>query len=150
MENQSRSVAARQALQDLASDRDALAQRLIAPRWLYPLIALVTAAYVATPAIQPGNTHSVVVGCLAAAFVLLVSSYSRLSGVRVGRVGFQGGAILTGLVVAVLVLLSSANGLAASLSAWWVLAPAAAAFVVVLFGGRHFDRACQENLRRGR
>lgn len=150
MERQSTGANALQALQDLASDRDALAQRLIAPWWVFPLIALIAAAYVATPVIQPGTTHSRVLGCLTGAFVLVVGSYHRLSGVRLGRVGLQGGAILTGLVVAVLVLLSTANGLVASLSGWWVLGPAAASFVVVLLGGRCFDRTYRENLRRGR
>jgi hypothetical protein len=149
MERQPSGADARQTLQDLASDREALAGRLIAPWWTYPLFALIAAAYVATPAVQP-DSRSLVVGCLTGAFVLLAGSYHRLSGVRVGRIGVRGGAVLATLVLVVQVSLSAANGLAASLTGWWVLAPAAASFVLVLVGARWFDRLYRENLRRGR
>jgi hypothetical protein len=47
-------------------------------------------------------------------------------------------------------LLSTSYGLVASLSPWWVLTPAAVCFVVVLIGGRWFDRLYREDLGHGR
>lgn len=141
---------AQQALRDLDSDRAVLAERLAAPWWLYPLSALIVAGYVATPAIRSDNLRNAVVGLLIAGFIVLLLAYQRLSGVRVGRTGARGGALLVGLLVATLLLLSTSYGLVASFSAWWVLAPAVACFAMVLIGGRWFDRLYRENLSRGR
>jgi hypothetical protein len=140
---------ARQVLRGLDADRAILAERLTAPKWLYPLVALIAAAYVATPIIQPDNLRNAGVGILLAAGVGLLSAYQRLSGVRVGRTGIRGAGLLVGLLVAILLMLSTTYGLVSLLGAWWVLAPAAACFVMVLVGGRWFDRLYRENLRRG-
>lgn len=148
METHSRGEAG-QLLRDLDADRVALSERLVAPPWLYPLFALVAAAYLATPALESGNLRRVVVACLAGAVILLAGSYRRTSGVRVKRAGLRGALLVGGLLVAVLLLLSVSFGLAASLSPWWVLAPSLVGFAVVLAGGRWFDRLYRDNLRRG-
>lgn len=141
---------ARQVLNDLDADRAALAARVAAPGWLYPLCALFLSAFVATPALRSDTPRSALVGALVAATVVLLLGYQRLSGVRVRRTGARGGLLVAGMLVATLVLLSVSFGLAASLSAWWVLAPAATTFVVVLLGSRRFDHLYRENLTRGR
>jgi hypothetical protein len=150
MENNTTSKVAEDVLRDLASDRRPLTARLAAPWWVHPLVALLVAGYVATPAISPGAVHNVVVGILAGAFVMLVAGYRWCTGVRLNRVGVRGGAVLAGLVVTVLLLLSASNGLTASPSAWWVIAPAVLCFVAVLAGSRWFERLSREDLRRGR
>lgn len=144
------STQAQQLLHDLESDRAALAERLAAPGWLYPLFALITAGYVATPALRSSEPRNVVVGILIVGTIVLLLAYRRLSGVRIGRIGARGGVLLGGLLVVTLLLLSTSYGLVASLSAWWVLAPAAVCFVVVLIGGRWFDRLYREDLGHGR
>ena len=103
----------------------------------------------ATPAIRSVGARHAVVGILLAAGIGTLMTYQRLCGVRVGRTGLHGAGLLGGLLVAALLLLSTSYGLAASLGAWWVVAPAAASFLVVLAGGRWFDRLYRENLRRG-
>lgn len=144
------SARARQVLHDLDADRASLAERVAAPGWLYPLCALFIAGFVATPVLRSDVPRSAVVGVLVAATAVLLRSYQRLSGVRVRRTGARGGLLIAGMLVATLVLLSVSFGLAASLSAWWVLAPAAMTFVVVLLGSRRFDCLYREKLTRGR
>lgn len=141
---------ARQVLHDLDVDRASLAERVAAPGWLYPLCALFIAGFVATPALRSDTPREAVSGALVAATVVLLLGYQRLSGVRVRRTGARGGLLVAGMLVATLVLLSVSFGLAASLSAWWVLAPAAMTFVVVLLGSRRFDRFYRESLTRDR
>jgi hypothetical protein len=144
------SIQAQRLLHELESDRAALAERLAAPGWLYPLVALIVAGYVATPAVRSSEPRNAVVGGLIVGTIVVLIAYQRLSGVRVGRIRVRAGAVLTALLVVTLVLLSTSYGLVASLSAWWVLAPASACFVVVLFGGRWFDRLYREDLGHGR
>ncbi len=141
---------AREVLHDLDADRSALSARVAAPGWLYPLCALFIAGFVATPALRSDVPRDAVSGALTAATVVLLLGYQRLSGVRVRRTGARGGLLVAGMLVATLVLLSVSFGLAASLSAWWVLAPAAMTFVVVLLGSRQFDYLYREKLTRGR
>ncbi|WP_456609873.1 hypothetical protein [Blastococcus sp. SYSU DS0619] len=141
---------ARAALQTLEDDRAVLADRLAAPRWLHPVFALLAAGYVATPAVPSDGARANATGVLIAAGVLLVLAYRRLCGVRVSRIGAPGAAVLGGALVGVLLLLSVSYALVSSVSAWLVLAPAAAGFALVLALGRLFDRLFRENLRRGR
>lgn len=141
---------ARQVLHDLDVDRASLAERVAAPEWLYPLCALFIAGFVATPALRSDTPREAVSGALVAATVVLLLGYQRLSGVRVRRTGARGGLLVAGMLVTTLVLLSVSFGLAASLSAWWVLAPTAMTFVVVLLGSRQFDRFYRESLTRDR
>ncbi|TWP32947.1 hypothetical protein [Leekyejoonella antrihumi] len=140
---------AQQVLRELDSDRACLASRLAAPWWLYPVCALLVAGFIATPAIRADEPRNALVGVLIASTLVLLLGYQRLSGVRVGRAGLRGGLLIAGLLVATLVLLSVSFGLAASMSAWWVLAPAAASFLMVQVGGRRFDCLYRENLSRG-
>jgi len=144
------SAQAQQLLSELESDRAALAERLTAPGWLYPLFALIIAGYVATPALRSSESRNAVVGVLIVGTIVLLFASQRLSGVRIGRIGLRGGALLAGLLAVTLLLLSTSYGLVASLSAWWVLAPAAVCFAVVLIGGRCFDRLYREDLGHGR
>jgi hypothetical protein len=140
---------AQRVLRDLDSDRVALADRITAPRWLYPLFGLVVAIFIATPAIPAVGARNLVDAILFAVAIGLLFAYQRRSGVRIGRVGPRGAGLLVGMLVLTLVLLSTSFGLVSLLSAWWVLAPALVGFVAVSFAGRWFDRLYRENLHRG-
>jgi hypothetical protein len=140
---------AREALRELASDRATLADRLAAPWWLYPVFGLTAAGYVATPAIRSDEARHTVVGILIVAGVILLLVYRRLSGIRVSRTGGRGAAVLVGLLMATLLLLSTSHGLVSLVSVWWVLAPTVVCFLTVLVLGQWFDRLYRENLRRG-
>lgn len=141
---------AQQILRGLHSDRAALAERLAAPWWFHAISALIATGFMATPAIRSDDARTmVVVGLLMADAIALPICYQRVCGVRIGRVGPRCGALLVGLVAVTVLLLCTSYGLASSLNLWWVLAPAAACFVVVLIGGRWFDRMYREDLRRG-
>lgn len=138
-----------QTLRDLQEDRASLAEHLRPPGWLYPIIAVLTAVFVATPALPPGSPRNTASGVLIVATVGVLTVQQRLSGARVGRVGLEGAALLVGLLAGVLLLLSVSFGLSASVNRWWVFAPAAACFLLVLTAGRWFDRLYRERLRRG-
>lgn len=138
---------ARALLDELQADRVALADRVSVPAWFYPTFALLAALYVGTPALPDGQMRSIVTSVLLAAAVVSALLYPRLSGVRVSGVGASGWCLLLALLVGMIVLLSVSFGLTASLSAWWVLVPQAICFVLVLFGGRLFDREYRRRLR---
>jgi hypothetical protein len=140
---------AQQVLRDLTADRATLAERLAAPPWLYPLLAALASAYVATPAIPSDDARIAVVGLLMAGTLVALLLYQRLSGVRTGRAGSRATTLLVGLLLGVLLLLSTSYGLVASLNPWWALPPTAMCFALVLMGGRRFDRLYREYLRRG-
>jgi hypothetical protein len=139
----------RRTLRNLSTDRAQLAERLAAPWWLYVLLALLGAGYVATPAIRVDGARNAVAGALIGASVVMLAGYRRLSGVRVRRTGSSGAIVLVGLFLGTIVLLIISYGLASLLSAWWVLAPATICFALLLVGGRWFDRLYREHLRRG-
>lgn len=137
-------------LHDLDADRAALAGRVAAPRWLYPAFGVIAALYVASPAIEPDTTRSVVLW-LAIAFSLVFSfGYQRISGVRMSRVGIRGGMILGVLGGATFALLSISFGLASFDLQWWITVPTAAELGLMVILGRWFDRVQREELRHGR
>jgi hypothetical protein len=137
---------ARALLSEIHADRVVLADRLVAPTWFYPTFAALTALYVGTPSLPDGHVRSVSTSVLVAAAIVTTVLYPRLTGVRPSGVGVVGWCVLGGLLVTVLGSLSVSYGLVASLSAWWVLVPQALCFVLVLFGGRLFDREYRRHL----
>jgi len=139
---------ARDALRDLESDRAALAGRLAAPPWLHAAFALVAAWYVALPAFGEAVRRPAVWG-LAFAVVALLWVHRRATGIRPRAVGPRAWGVFAVACVAVLVLLSVSLGLAASLSPWWALVPAAVCFGVVWWANVAFERLTRENVRRG-
>lgn len=139
-----------QTLRVLDSDRAKLAERVAAPWWLHWILGVLVAGFVASTAVSDNTVRSMVAGGLVGAAVVVTFSYQKLSGIRVRRTGSAGVALVVGLVAGTLLLLSVAYGLAASLSAWWVLAPAVACFAMILGGSRWFDRIYRERLADGR
>lgn len=139
----------RALLGELHADRVSLADRLAAPLWFYPAFAALTSLYVGTPAFPPGPVNSVLTALLVVAAATLTLLHPSICGVRPARVGMTGWSVLVGLLASVLGLLSVSYGVVASLSAWWVLLPQAVCFMIVLFGGRVFDREYRTRLHAG-
>lgn len=137
-------------LRDFDADRVALARRMAAPWWLYPAFGVITALYVASPAIESDANRRVVVQLAMVSTIFLLFGYQRLSGVRVSRVGLRGAVILGVLVCATLALLSISFGLASFDMQWWIAIPAAVSFGLVVILGRRFDFLYRDELRRGR
>jgi hypothetical protein len=137
-------------LHDLDADRATLAGRMAATWWFYPAFGVITALYVATPAIEPEANRHVVTGIAIASAVVLPSAYQRVSGVKVSRVGVRGAVILGALMCATLALLSTSFGLAAADAQRWIVIPGAVGFGLVVILGRRFDRVYRAELRRGR
>lgn len=135
-------------LDDLASDRASLVAHLAAPGWLYPLLGLTTAIYVATPFLEANIVRRTVAGLAMAAAFLLVWTYQRRTGIRVSRTGSSARLTLAVLLFATLLLLSVSFGLASFGLDWWIILPALASFVLTVFLGRQFDRQYREHMRR--
>lgn len=112
-----------------------------------PAFGALTALYVATPAIAEDGSRGVVVGLAMASGILLLAGYQHISGVKVS--GADGRGTVTLGLCAVLALLSASFGLAAADLRWWISAPAAVSFRLVLIAGRRFDRRYRERLGRG-
>ncbi|OZC94913.1 hypothetical protein CH275_28625 [Rhodococcus sp. 06-235-1A] len=146
MESHQSPADAHELLGALHADRVALADRLVAPSWLYPAFAASTALYVGTPALPDGKVSAALAALPVVVAITLTLLYPRISGVRPAAVGSTGWGVLVGLLVSVLGLLSVSYGVVASLSAWWVLLPQAMCFVIVLFGGRLFDGEYRRHL----
>lgn len=134
-------------LTDLASDRQALARHLAAPKWLYLAFGVLTAVYVASPMVGPDLARRAVAGATIAAACLLVWAYQRLVGVRVSRVGTSARLTLVILLGATLLLLSASYGLRSLGLSAWVIATAAMSFALTTTLGRRFDGQYREDLR---
>ncbi|MBY4131314.1 hypothetical protein HQO83_23240 [Rhodococcus fascians] len=149
MESHQSSDDARDLLGAIHADRVSLADRITAPSWFYPVFAALTALQVGTPALPDGIVGAALATFPTVAAATLALLYPRICGVRPEAVGITGWAVLVGLLISVLALLSTSYGLVASLSAWWVLLPQAVCFVVVLLGGRLFDSEYRRHLHAG-
>ncbi len=136
-------------LDELATDRAVLADRLAAPAWLYPAFGVLTAIYVASPLFGPGPGRRAIAGIAIAATFLLVWGYRRLSGVRVLRAGAPARLTLVLLFLATLLLLSVSLGLASFGLTWWIVLPALASFGLTVALGRLFDRQYRQKVRSG-
>ncbi|MFC4460505.1 hypothetical protein ACFO4M_19120 [Pseudonocardia nematodicida] len=141
--------AARDVLRDLDADRSALSGRMAAPAWTHVAFALLAAGFVLSPAFS-GGLRAALVPVLVLLTVVLLGYQQSTTGVRARGVGARAWLAFAGALVGVLVLLSVSYGLVASLSPWWVLAPAAVAFGIVLAANIAFERSTREHLRRGR
>jgi len=146
--NESRAAA--EILGKLQSDREQLAQRTQAPRWLAPGFGVLAGLYVLIPAL-PGNrpetgfvTTALVVG------IVMVYASRRITGIKFARFGVQAWFALAGAVIGTLIFYSVALGLVASGLNWWVVAPAAATFGLVLWLTRVIFSSMRKTLDRDR
>lgn len=140
---------AERALHTLDADRALLADRVAAPRWFYPVLAIVAAGFVARPAAPSELVGNVVGGALVGVYIALLMSYSWGSQIRVGRSRPRAVMILIGLIGALVAVQIVSVVLVNLLSPWWVLAPSIVCLTVTLGVGLWFDRAYQDMVRRG-
>jgi hypothetical protein len=142
--------AAADLLDELQADRQRLARRAEAPRWLAPAFGLLAGLYVAAPAL-PGDPRSgvfVTMGIILG--IVLVFLSSRATGVKFSNLGLQGWAAFTGAVAGGLLFFSVSLGLVSLGLHWWVIVPAAATFALVLWLTRVMSSSMRKNLSSDR
>jgi len=143
-------TAAREVLSVLDADRRVLADRIQTPAWYYPLLALATALIIGSPGAGiPGQFLLVAFGCIGIVFLSL--AYQRVTGMTVTRTaGPKSLAAVVVLGIVIFLLLGVSFALAATGYPLWIGVTATAAFAVMWIGGRLYDRAYWQELRRGR
>lgn len=141
-------AAASALLGDLDSDRASFARRLEAPSWLAPAFGILAAAYVAAPAAGEARSGSLLV--LIILSVVLIHLYRRATGIRVSRIGLPEWLLCGAALLVCLVLLSVSLGLVSFGLNWWVILPAAVAFLVGSVAASRFIRSAQERIRNAR
>lgn len=115
-------------LNDLDADRAGLAERMRAPRWFAPAFGAVAALYAAMPSIpNDGGRDFIFIGAVVAS-VILVTAYSRTTGVKASGFGARGWFLGAAGLLGVLVCLSVSFGLAAAGLHWWIALSTLAAF----------------------
>lgn len=146
MENDS--AAARAALSGLQSDRAALAGRIAAPAWTHAAFGVVAAGFVAGPAVV-SNVRAVLFPVLLCVAIALMWYQRTATGVQARSIGPRAWVVVGAALVVILAMFSVSMGLVASLSPWWVIAPAVVALGVAWWANVTFERLTQDNVRRG-
>ena len=144
------SATARASLDALAVDRHRLARRAVAPGWYYPILALVTAWFVAAPGI--GNVFWMFASFSGASLllVLLERAYKRETGLSTNRVpGPRSWLVLIGMGVVVLTMIFVTGLLTLTGHQPWIAATAAVGFLTMYPGGLLYDRVYGAELQRG-
>lgn len=137
-------------LDELQADRDRLAQRFRAPKWLAPGFGLVAAVYVSTPALPGQRTSDFILIAAVVVGILLVGNTYRATGIKMSRFGLPEWVAFAASVLGSLVLFSVSLGLAASGLYWWIAAPVCVAFVMVFALTRVILSSMRERLRHAR
>lgn len=138
-----------QMLEELRSDRKAMATRLSGPRWLAPGFGVVAALYVATAVMPTESWRDAVFIAAVAGSIAMLSAYRMKTGIKLSRLG--GRAILTLFCAAVVTffMLSVTYGLAASPFIWWTPASILFTFIAVTWLVKMFIRAVSERVNHG-
>lgn len=136
-------------LEDLRSDRQAMATRLSAPRWLAPGFGAVAAAYVATTAVPSDPWRDAILVAAFAATLVMLSAYRSTTGIKLSRIGARAIVILLGALGVTLFILSVSYGLVAGGLTWWVSASTLITFVVVAWFAKMFIAAAGEHVSHG-
>ena len=132
-------------LNELDADRAALAEWVRTPWWLAAGFGLIAAAYVVVPAFD-GRSAGVTIGALVMSIVL-ITTYHRTIGVKLGRVGARAWLLLGGGVILLLGLYSLSLGLASLELRWWIAAPTVAAFAIGALLTVLFTTTARERMR---
>lgn len=147
MENE-RPTAAWDVLRDLDADRSALAGRMAASAWVHTGFGLIAAGYVLMPVLGD-ELRSRTLPFLVLVVLGLLWYHRSVTGIRPTSVGARAWTVVAGAAVAILVLFSVSLGLVASLSPWWAVVPAVAAFGLVRWANTAFEKLTREHVRRG-
>ena len=137
---------ARETLAQLSHDRSVLAGRVAAPTWHWPLLGLIVALFIASPAI--GNDaigDTIFIGCVVAA-IIVSGRYAKEVGAKGLRSGIHGVVLGAIFLAGALILYSVSLGLVASDHPLWVVLPALGSFMLVIWLGRLFTGVLEERL----
>lgn len=141
---------AQASIDAIIADRQKLASRTRAPAWSYPVLGIVTAVIVSSPAINNPGLRAIVIASACVVFVFLEYAYKKSTGLSTNRVpGPRSLLILIGMGVLVLVMLFVSALLATAGQHAWIVATAAVSFVTIFPGGLFYDRIYGAELRRG-
>lgn len=134
-------VSSRTLLDEMHRDRTALRERAKMPRWFSPMVGLVLASWVGSPAVDRDRASYVFV---VVAVLLLISAARRSTGVRYARLGTRGWIAGMAVLVSALGLYSASLALVSLDLSWWVIAPA-----LVMFGAGWVGVAGMNEAARG-
>lgn len=138
---------ARETLGRLSADRDALDRSTRTPGWLAPVMALLTAGWVASPALSSGDDGraTAYIGALVVgvAFFLLARRATGRKGSGPARREWP---LVVLLLIVTLLMYSVSLGLVSLGHDLWVVLPALVALVSVFLGMRALDRGARERL----
>lgn len=139
----------RQMLDVLEEDRARLSERAGMPTWLAPTIALLTAAWVASPAIGDRTANS---GYLFGLGGIVLAIYLAVctAGVRPGRLRGRTNWIIVAATAIGLALYSTSLGLVSFDLRWWVILPALTTAGVGYIATRLVERERLAKVTRGR
>jgi len=141
---------AQASLDAMMADRQKLASRTRAPAWYYPVLGLVTAAIVGSPAINSPVWRATVIAGACAVIVFLEYAYRKSTGLSTNRIpGPRSLLILIGAGVLVLVMLFVSALLTTVGQHAWIVVTAAIGFLTMFPGGLFYDRIYGAELRRG-
>ena len=153
--DQTPSYDARSALDDVATSREAVAERLVTPWWYHPVLGVLLASIVLVNALGLDSWVTIVVPLLAATGMgALAGAYKKATGLWVApgntgprsRAWWSAYAVVV-VVAVVLALAPMVTGLAYPTWVAWLLAAAVVVATVVL--GRRIDAALRAEIRSG-
>ena len=141
---------AQASLDAIIADRQKLARRTRAPAWYYPVLGLVTAAIVGSPAVSSPVWRATVIAGACAVIVFLEYAYRKSTGLSTNRIpGPRSLLVLIGIGALVLVMLFVSALFTVVGQQAWIVATAAIGFLTTFPGGLFYDRVYGAELRRG-
>lgn len=140
---------ARETLAAIDADQDQIARRTVIPTWYHAAVAACCAAVIGSTAL-PDGTRTVAFCFVALVWVLLMLYPARRSGVTPRTWDGEQIALAALLLVVLIVLISTAYGLMAWGSAWWVVVPTLLAAAFGWWMSRASQRRLARRLRDGR
>lgn len=139
---------ARGTLESLNADGAKLAEQVATPWWYHPILGLIVALFIMAQTLSAAASLSVIaLGVVA--LPLLTGIYNRRFGISTSQpAGPRSRRLLFCAVVpsVALPMLAAVAVKFTDIPAWWVLLPAALAFVLVVVLGRRYDDALRAEL----
>ncbi|HJF14799.1 MAG TPA: hypothetical protein K8V32_08355 [Enteractinococcus helveticum] len=141
---------AQAALDEILTDRQHLARRTTAPAWYYPVLAIITAVIVGSPAVGNPVWTALLIAGACAALVFIEYGFTKQTGLSTNRVpGPRTLMLLIGMGVLVLAMLALTAVLVTVGQSAWAVATTAIGFLTMFPGGLFYDRVYGRELKRG-